>query len=223
LRILEIERDRIQLQLTKSDRVNASARKVANVERNFLDVIKKIENKRKEKKLALDKTMKERMEQDNEEKKKLRTKIKILKEAYHKLTELYQSSQALEKELESKIKECDALKLKLRQLSTSPTPVTYSPRTSATTTTEAAASQLGAGVPIKPAGPIIVGPANQQNFSRVKSMSKWGNTPSITTTPAEPPVQEAPPIIIQPSSPLQAPSVQPVKWNSVKTNRAKDI
>jgi chromosome segregation ATPase len=104
IKSLEQDRETTKYELRKTDRALSSARKVAMVERNFLEVIKKIENKRKEKKLALDKSLKDRAEQDNEEKKKLRTKIKILKEAYNRLNEQYQSSQVIEKELQNKIK-----------------------------------------------------------------------------------------------------------------------
>jgi len=209
---LEQERDQIQLELRKSDRALSSARKVAMVERNFLEVIKKIENKRKEKKLALDRALKERAEDDNDEKKKLKTKIKILKEAYNKLNEQYQSSQALEKDYEAKIKECEKLKGELIKLTRStvpqPAPVASSNSPRVDSITIPAES--------KPT-PILVGNPNQAN-PRTSKTIKWAPPP----TTIEPPPSTTEPV---PSIIIQSPTTgQPTKWNSVKNRTpAKDI
>jgi len=214
---LEQERDHIQLELRKSDRALSSARKVAMVERNFLEVIKKIENKRKEKKMALDRALKDRAEEDSEEKKKLKTKIKILKEAYNKLNEQYQSSQALEKDFETKIKECEKLKgeiLKLARSVLQPAPVAISnsPRAGDSITIPAES---------KPT-PILVGNPNQAKPRDSKTI-KWALPPTITTTeptPATGTNEVVPSITIQSSSP----NSPPAKWSSVKNRTpAKDI
>jgi len=173
------------------------------VERNFLEVVKKIENKRKEKKNQLDRVLKERAEQDAEEKKHLRTKIKILKEAFNKANEQVQSAQVLEKDLETKMKECESLKLQLKRLSVPFAPVTNSPRNDGSTAPSGQDPIVLTGT--NKGTPIIVGTAN--SFSRVKSM-KWGTSVpppsgSNETTPKEslPPVLEAPAIFVQGSSP----------------------
>jgi len=190
---LEHDRDSLQLELRKGDRALNSARKVAMVERNFLEVVKQIENKRKEKKMQLDRVLKERAEQDAEEKKQLRTKIKILKEAFNKASEQVQSAQAREKELDNKIKECDSLKVQLKRLSTTALlqGASNSPNQSGLSSDPIVLTGTRSNTP------IIVGTAN--SFNRVKSMK--------VIPPAEPgpslpvPGPEAPSIIIQGSSP----------------------
>jgi len=213
---LEQERDHIQLELRKSDRALSSARKVAMVERNFLEVIKKIENKRKEKKMELDRALKDRAEEDNEEKKKLKAKIKILKEAYNKLNEQYQSSQALEKDFEAKIKECEKLKGEILKLTRSvlqqPAPValSYSPRVGDSITIPAES---------KPTS-ILVGNPNQAKTRDTKTI-QWAQPTITTTEPASTGTNEVVPTInIQASSPTSPPA----KWSSVKNRTpAKDI
>jgi len=191
---LENERDSLQLELRKGDRALSSARKVAMVERNFLEVVKQIENKRKEKKMQLDRVLKDRAEQDAEEKKQLRTKIKILKEAFNKASEQVQSAQAREKELENKIKECDSLKVQLKRLSTVAFQAgSNSPKESGMSSDPIVLTGTRSNTP------IIVGTAN--SFNRVKSMKVIPPAEQSSGISLPVPGPEAPSIIIQGSSP----------------------
>jgi chromosome segregation ATPase len=199
---LEQERDSIQFELRKSDRALSSARKVAMVERNFLEVVKKIENKRKEKKLALDKNLKDKAEQDNEEKKLLRTKIKILKEAYNKLNEQYQSSQSIEKELQNKIKECESLKIQLKGLRV--------PMNQGSTSSPRSALDYSRSSPGQSASPTPIRKSSGQS-------DMAGSSKSVSVSDKDKEREIPPPM---PSIVIQSPT----KWNSVdrSKNRGKD-
>jgi len=206
IKSLEQDRETTKYELRKTDRALSSARKVAMVERNFLEVIKKIENKRKEKKLALDKSLKDRAEQDNEEKKKLRTKIKILKEAYNRLNEQYQSSQVIEKELQNKIKECDSLKLQLKRLTIPMAPISAnSPRAALDYSMRSSPGTSVSETPVRK--------SSGQSDSGFSGSSKQASEKDIPSAPV---------IVIQsPTTLSSSPGGPPAKWNSVKNPQKK--
>jgi len=153
----------------------------------------------------LDKNLREKAEQDNEEKKKLRTKIKILKEAYHKLNEQNQRSQDKEKELENKKKECESLKIQLKRLTVPMAPISAnSPRAALDYSIRSSPGASNSPTPVRK--------SSGQSDTGFSGSSKHGSEKDI------PP----PSIIIQsPHQTTSSPGGPPNKWNSVKNPQKK--
>jgi len=69
------EKEILIIDLRKSERALLSAKKVALVERNFLDLVKVLADKRKEKKGHVDEVLKKQVEQNTEEINSLKKKV----------------------------------------------------------------------------------------------------------------------------------------------------
>jgi len=141
--------------------------------------------------------------------KKLRTKIKVLKEAYNRLNEQYQSSQVIEKELQNKIKECDSLKLQLKRLTIPMAPISAnSPRAALDYSMRSFPGNSTTSVAETP-----VRKSSGQSDSAFSGSSKQSSEKDMPSAPS---------IVIQSPTMSSSPGGgPPTKWKSVKNAQRK--